>query len=107
MSIPVNGPSDVGEAAPALCQSKVDVVCQIADNVTTSSFPAVARACEITRTPLFTFSPSLVKSGAMLGMGSDYAENGARRRSHCSPGDPRRAPVANSIPPIEQARAGG
>ncbi len=76
VSVPVNGPSDVGEAALALCQSKVDVVCQIADNVTTSSFPAVARACEITRTPLFTFSPSLVKSGAMVGLGSDYAENG-------------------------------
>ncbi len=26
--------------------------------------------------PLFTFSPSLVKSGAILGLGSDFAENG-------------------------------
>ena len=26
--------------------------------------------------PLFTFSPSLVKSGAVLGVGSDFAENG-------------------------------
>ena len=26
--------------------------------------------------PLFTFSPSQVKRGAVLGVGSDYAENG-------------------------------
>jgi ABC-type uncharacterized transport system substrate-binding protein len=76
VSVPVNGPSDVGEAALALCQSKVDVVCQIADNVSTASFPAIARACEMARTPLFAFSPSLVRSGAILALGSDYSENG-------------------------------
>jgi putative ABC transport system substrate-binding protein len=28
------------------------------------------------KTPLFTFSPSQVKGGAVLGVGSDFAENG-------------------------------
>ena len=49
---------------------------QISDNLSTKSFPAITRACAMARTPLFTFSPSLVKSGAILGLGSDYAENG-------------------------------
>ncbi len=75
-SLPVNGSSEVGDAALALCQSGVDVICQISDNLSNSSFPAIARACEMAKTPLFTFSPSHAKGGAVLGLGSDYAENG-------------------------------
>jgi ABC-type uncharacterized transport system substrate-binding protein len=76
VSLPVNGPTEVSEAALSLCQSGIDVVCQIADNLSNSSFPAIARACEMAKTPLFTFSPSQVKRGAVLGVGSDFAENG-------------------------------
>ncbi len=76
VSVPVNGPTDVSDAALSLCQSGVDVVCQIADNLSNATFPAIARACETARTPLFTFSPSHVKGGAVLGLGTDFAENG-------------------------------
>jgi ABC-type uncharacterized transport system substrate-binding protein len=76
VSVPVNGPTEVSDAALSLCQSGIDVLGQIADNMSSSSFPAIARACETAKMPLFTFSPSYVKGGAMLGVGSDYAENG-------------------------------
>jgi ABC-type uncharacterized transport system substrate-binding protein len=76
VSLPVNGPTDVSDAALTLCQSGVDVVCQISDNLSNSSFPAIARACERAKMPLFTFSPSQVKRGAVLGLGTDFAENG-------------------------------
>jgi ABC-type uncharacterized transport system substrate-binding protein len=76
VSLPVNGPSEVSEAALTLCQSGIDVLCQIADNLSNSSFPAIARACEMAKMPLFTFSPTLVKGGAVLGLGTDFAENG-------------------------------
>ena len=76
VSLPVNGPTEVSDAALTLCQSGIDVFCQISDNLSNSSFPAIARACEMAKTPLFTFSPSQVKSGAILGVGSDFAENG-------------------------------
>jgi ABC-type uncharacterized transport system substrate-binding protein len=76
VSLAVNGPTDVSDTALALCRSGIDVVCQISDNLSNATFPAIARACEIARTPLFTFSPSKVKSGAVLGVGSDFAENG-------------------------------
>ncbi len=76
VSLPVNGPSEVSDTALALCQSGVDVVCQISDNLNNASFPAIARACEMAKMPLFTFSPAMVKRGAILGLGSDFAENG-------------------------------
>jgi ABC-type uncharacterized transport system substrate-binding protein len=75
VSLPVNGPSEVSDAALTLCQSGVDVVCQISDNLSSASFPAITRACEMAKMPLFTFSPSMIKSGAILGLGNDFAEN--------------------------------
>jgi ABC-type uncharacterized transport system substrate-binding protein len=74
--LPANGPAEVSDAALSVCQSGVDVLCQISDNLSNGSFPAIVRACEMARTPLFTFSPDHVKRGAILGLGSDYAENG-------------------------------
>jgi ABC-type uncharacterized transport system substrate-binding protein len=76
VSVPINGPTEVSDAALTLCQSGVDVVCQIADNLSNAAFPAIARACETARMPLFTFTPSYVKAGAVLGLGTDFAENG-------------------------------
>ena len=76
VSLPVNGPSEVSDAALTLCQSGIDVFCQVSDNLSNSSFPAITRACEMAKMPLFTFSPPLVKSGAILGLGTDFAENG-------------------------------
>jgi ABC-type uncharacterized transport system substrate-binding protein len=75
-SVPVSGPAEVSDAALALCQSGVDVVCQISDNLSNSSFAAIARACEMAKTPLFTFSPSHVARGAVIGVGCDFEENG-------------------------------
>ncbi len=76
VSLPVNGPAEVSDAALTLCQSGVDVFCQVSDNLSNASFPAITRACEMAKMPLFTFSPPLVKSGAILGLGTDFAENG-------------------------------
>jgi ABC-type uncharacterized transport system substrate-binding protein len=76
VSLPANGPSEVSDAALTLCQSGIDVVCQISDNLSNASFPAIARACEMAKMPLFTFSPTLVKTGAVLGIGSDFSANG-------------------------------
>src|SRR5262249_23469451 len=55
VSLPVNGPTEVGDAALTLCQSGVDVLCQISDNLSNAPFPAIARACQMTKMPLFTF----------------------------------------------------
>lgn len=75
-AVPANGPSEVSDAALSLCQSGVDVVCQISDNQSNATFPAIARACGTAKVPLFTFSPTLVNMGAVVGLGIDFAENG-------------------------------
>ena len=76
ISLPVNAASEVSDAALNLCQSRIDVLCQLSDSQTNGSFPAIARACDTTRTPLFAFATPLVRSGAILAVGADYAENG-------------------------------
>ena len=75
-STPVNSASEVSDAAFALCQSRIDVLCQISDGLTNASFPAISRSCESTKTPLFAFASGHVKIGAILSVGSDYADNG-------------------------------
>jgi len=76
VSVAINSPTEVSDAALTLCQSGIDVLSQTSDNLSNSSFPAIARACAMARMPLFTFSPAFVNSGAVLGVGSDYTENG-------------------------------
>jgi ABC-type uncharacterized transport system substrate-binding protein len=75
VSLPVNGPTDVSDATLTLCQSGIDVLCQTSDNLSNATFPAISRACAMAKMPLFTFSPSMVNSGAILGVGTDFAEN--------------------------------
>jgi ABC-type uncharacterized transport system substrate-binding protein len=75
-SKPVNAPSEVTDAAFALCQSNIDVFCQLSDGLTNASFPAIARACESTKMPLFSFASGQITVGAVLTVGSDYEDNG-------------------------------
>jgi ABC-type uncharacterized transport system substrate-binding protein len=76
VSVPMSAANEVSDAALSLCQSGVDVVCQLSDNLSNSAFPAISRACETAGMPLFTFSPPNVKRGALLGVGCDFAQNG-------------------------------
>jgi ABC-type uncharacterized transport system substrate-binding protein len=75
-SKPVNAPAEVSDAALALCQSKIDVFCQISDGISNATFPAISRACESSKTLLFSFASSQIKVGAILSVGSDYHDNG-------------------------------
>ena len=72
----MNAPSEVSDAALALCQSQIDVFCQLSDGLTNATFPAIARACESTNKPLFSFASGQIKIGAILSVGSDYKDNG-------------------------------
>ncbi len=75
-SKPVNAPSEVFDAALELCQSKIDVLCQLSDALTNGSFPAISRACDSTKTPLFAFVVGQLPLGAIVSVGSDYEDNG-------------------------------
>ena len=85
MSLPVNGPTEVSDAALTLCQSGIDVVCQISDNLSNASFPAIARACEMAKMPLFTFSPAHGQERGGPGGGVRLTRRTAARRACSSP----------------------
>ena len=68
---------------------KIDVFCQISDGLTNASFPAISRACESTKTPLFSFASGQIKIGAILSVGSDYDGQRPRGGAAGRPGDPR------------------
>lgn len=76
ISLPVNTSTDMSDAAMNVCQSRVDVVCQISDSLSNGGFPAISRACEASKTPLFAFASSQVNVGAIVAVGSDYGDNG-------------------------------
>jgi len=76
VSLPINGATEASDAASSLCQSGIDVFCQISDNLSNSCFPAIARACETAKMPLFSFATPQIKRGALLAVGSDYSEEG-------------------------------
>ena len=76
VSLPINGATEASDAAAALCQSGIDVFCQVSDNLSNSCFPAIARACEAAKMPLVSFATAQVTRGAVFAVGADYAENG-------------------------------
>ncbi len=76
VSLPVNGPTEVTDAALGLCQSGVDVICQISDSLSNSAFPAISRACRDGEAAAVYVLALAGESGAILAVGSDYAENG-------------------------------
>ncbi len=76
VSLPINGPTEASDTAASLCQSRIDLFCQIGDNLSNSCFPAIVRACETAKMPLFSFATPQIKRGALLAVGADYIENG-------------------------------
>ena len=98
VSLPVNGPTEVADAALSVCQSGVDVFCQLSDNLSSSSFPAIARACAMAKTPLFTFAHGSGERGCRPGSGFRFRGQWPRDRAAGSAGHSWRRSVPNSVP---------
>ena len=77
VTVPVEKPTDITEAAAALCRKDIDVLGQISDNLTASSFSAIAKAADKARIPVVGFVSEQVKQGAVLSLARDYYEMGA------------------------------
>lgn len=73
--------TDFSQAADTLVARHVDMVAQIPDALSTSAFPALGRVCERTRTPLFSFTTSHLRAGAMLTVARDFEMLG-RQAAH-------------------------
>lgn len=76
ITAPVASTSEVLDAAISLTARGIDIFCQLGDNVSSSSFPSIIEAARRARLPLFCFSTTHAKQGAILSIANDYFDNG-------------------------------
>ena len=76
ITVAANTSSEVSDAAMALCSKKIDVLCQIPGNLTASSFPAIVRAANMAKLPVFAFQSTQAHAGAAIVLARDYYDGG-------------------------------
>ena len=74
--VPVNGSSEVSDAALSLVSRKLDAICQIAGNLTASSFPSIAEVARRSKIPVFAFQTNQAEQGAVIVVARDYYDGG-------------------------------
>ncbi len=75
-TVGANGPTEVGDAAQALCGRRIDLLCIPNSNLVASCYPSIAKAARQARLPVFGFFGSLTKQGALLALARDYHDMG-------------------------------
>ncbi len=69
--------AEVTDAANFLCSGRgVEIICQIADNLSASSFTVILKAANTAGIPVFGFIESDAKKGAVLSYSKDYYSGG-------------------------------
>lgn len=76
LAIPVNATTEVADAALSMVSANPDLVCQIIDNLTASSFSNIVRVCEEKKIPVFGFVSEQAEKGAVLVLSRDYVQAG-------------------------------
>jgi ABC-type uncharacterized transport system substrate-binding protein len=76
VAVGVSSPSEVADAALALCARNIDAVTQISDNMTGASFASIAEAAKRHRLPLLAFASGQAKKGAFLTVSRDFHDGG-------------------------------
>ena len=76
VTVAANTSSEVSDAAMALCSKKIDALCQIPGNLTASSFPAIVRAANMAKLPVFAFQSTQAHTGAAVVLARDYYDGG-------------------------------
>jgi ABC-type uncharacterized transport system substrate-binding protein len=75
-AIGVSSSGEVSDGALALCGRNIDVFCQIADNLTGSTFASIAQVARNSRIPLIGFASGHARQGAFMTLATDYYDNG-------------------------------
>ncbi len=75
-TVGANGPTEVGDAAQAVCGKRIDLLCIPNSNLVASCYPSIAKAARQARLPVFGFFGSLNKQGAVLALARDYHDMG-------------------------------
>jgi ABC-type uncharacterized transport system substrate-binding protein len=75
-TVAANGPSELPDAAMALCGRRLDAIVQVVDNLSAAGFTTISRAAAQIRLPVFACQESAIKQGAMLVLTRDYYDAG-------------------------------
>ncbi len=76
VATPVSTSVEAADAAISMTSQRIDAVVQVPGNLIASSFNAVAQAAHRARLPLFAFTSTQAKAGAMVSLARDYYDNG-------------------------------
>ncbi|MGV8120838.1 MAG: ABC transporter substrate-binding protein [Candidatus Xenobiia bacterium LiM19] len=76
VAVPVNSSAEISSATQTLCSKDIDVICQIADNLTSASIAGIIQQAREEKVPLFAFLSETVKQGAVGAVARDYYQAG-------------------------------
>ncbi len=76
VSVPVNSPSEIGNAVQSLTAFNIQAICQIIDNITGAAFPQIIRVANDHNLPYFTFDSPQINNGALAAVARDYYQAG-------------------------------
>lgn len=76
VTLPVNSPGELPDAALAMASRPVDAWVQTLDNQTTAGFSVIAQAASRAKKPLFAFTADAVAQGAIAAYTMDYYQAG-------------------------------
>ncbi|MCK9627063.1 MAG: ABC transporter substrate-binding protein [Bacteroidales bacterium] len=76
ITTPVNSSSEIADAALALAEAKPDIICQVVDNLTSSSISNIIKIADDNKIPLFGFVSDQSEKGAVIVVSRDYQQAG-------------------------------
>lgn len=65
---------DVSQSMQALCSKNLDAICQIEDNMTSTTFPTIVQVANQRNLPVFSFVNSQARAGSSVVLAPDYYE---------------------------------
>ncbi len=76
-AVAVSAPIETADAAAALIGKRIDILCQISDNLTDAGFSGIVQAGRAAKVPVFSFIGTKVESGgAAVAVARDYVQVG-------------------------------
>lgn len=76
IALGVSTPGEIPDAAIALCEKRLDLVCLTTSNLASASFPSIVQATRRAQVPVFAFLSSLADQGAAVVLARDYYDMG-------------------------------
>jgi len=77
LTVPVNSSQEISDATRSLASRKPDVICQVVDNLTSSSAGTIIKIARDQYIPVFGFVSDQAKMGAVVVVSRDYHQAGA------------------------------